>query len=490
MPGPFLLFPPIFLFSMNTFTKVLFTAGLALVGRTVAAQVLYDNFETTRIVSYNYVDGALDQAANNPGSSTANSSTKCGKYDRSAAQYAVITITPTASPSKMANVSAYSAGTKTISMKFRSPGTGTAVQIVLQNKAKVANNYPNGNYAGTFNATTTVAANMWQTLTFAFTAGGAGSFDPTVTATDVDQMVILVAPNTTTPTTFYLDDLMGPELVTATATTPVLLDDFETNRQLNYPTIQGTLNQAAANPGSSTANGSSTCASFIRDGSQQYATIVLVPKNGRFVDVSGYASGTQRLSMKFRSPAVGTAVQLVLQNRTKTANNYPNGNYAGTFNATTTVANAWETLQFTFTAGGGGSYDPTVGAGDTDQLALLIAPGTTSASTYYFDDVTGPGITTATAARASLDGVATFAGAYPNPASGLVHLPVSLQKAAVVSLAVFDNMGRRVATMLDNQTRPAGSFEAELNAAKLAPGLYTCRLTVDGQPLTRQLSVE
>ncbi|MDB5236311.1 MAG: hypothetical protein JWR44_3304, partial [Hymenobacter sp.] len=30
----------------------------------------------------------------------------------------------------------------------------------------------------------------------------------------------------------------------------------------------------------------------------------------------------------------------------------------------------------------------------------------------------------------------------------------------------------------------------EFNAATLAPGLYTCRLTVDGAALTRPLSVE
>ena len=480
---------------MNTFTKILCTAGLALVGRAAAAQTLYDNFETTRIVSYNYVDGALDQNANNPGSTTANSSTKCGKYDRSASQYAVITLTPTASPSRMANVSAYSAGTKTISMKFRSPGAGTAVQLVLQNKTKVAaSGYPFGNYAGTFNATTSATANTWETLTFAFTAGTAGgSFDPTVTANDVDQLVMLVAPNTTTPTTYYLDDIMGPELATSTTpvTPPVLLDNFETTRLLNYPSAQGTLSQTAANPGSSTGNTSSTCASFARDGSQQYATIAITPKVGKFGDVSSYASGAQRITLKFRSPVASTAVQIVLQNKAKTANNYPNGNYAGTFNATTSAtANTWETLTFTFTAGAGGSYDPSVLATDVDQIALLIAPGANSASTYYFDDLTGPALTTATATRTTQTTAAAFAVPYPNPTSGVAHLPISLEKAAVVSLALYDNLGRRVATVLDNQTHPAGSFEAELNAARLAPGLYTCRLTVDGQPLTRQLSVE
>jgi len=476
---------------MHTFTKLLLLATLALAGHSATAQTLYDNFETTRLVTYSYVDGTLSQATANPGSSTVNSSATCAKYDRSASPYAVIVINPTASPARMANVSAYSAGTKKISMKFRSPGPGVAVQAVLQNKTKAAIGYPNGNYAGTFDITTTAAANTWETLTFNFTAGGGGSFDPTVTANDIDQLVLLVAPNTTATPTYYLDDLMGPELVAASTTTPVLLDNFEATRLLNYPTVQGTLNQAAANPGSSTANSSPTCASFARDGSQQYATIVLTPKAGKFADVSAYASGTQKISLKFRSPAAGTAVQLVLQNRVKTANNYPNGNYAGTVNATTTAAaNTWETLTFTFTAGAGGTYDPTVGAADTDQLALLIAPNSTSASTYYFDDLTGPAITTTTAVRTSLAGVATFDGAYPNPASGLVHLPISLQKAAVVSLSLYDSLGRQVATVLTSQERPAGSFEAELSTSRLAPGLYTCRLTVDGQPLTRQLSIK
>ena len=59
-----------------------------------------------------------------------------------------------------------------------------------------------------------------------------------------------------------------------------------------------------------------------------------------------------------------------------------------------------------------------------------------------------------------------------------------------MSLTVFDNLGRRVAQVLDNQSRPAGQFTAVLNAAALAPGLYTCRLTVDGVALTRILNVQ
>ncbi len=481
---------------MKIFTQLLLAAGLATLGsRAASAQVLYDNFENTRLITYGYVSGALAPAAN-PGSSTVNSSATVGKYDRDATQYAVVVMNPT--NAYMADVSAYTAGTKKITMKFRSPGAGTAVQLVLQNKTKTALNYPNGNYGGTFNATTSATVNTWETLTFAYTAGGAGTIDPTVTPTTVDQLVMLVAPNTTTPTTYYVDDIMGPELVAGSLTPPpalvppILLDNFENTRLVNYPAAQGTLNQTAANPGSSTGNTSATVASFARDGSQQYATIAIQPKSGKFGDVSSYASGAQKITLKFRSPGASTAVQLVLQNKAKTALNYPNGNYGGTFNATTSAtANTWETLTFTYTAGGGGSFDPTVLATDVDQLALLIAPGSTANSaTYYFDDLVGPAFATALAARQASTSAAALAPAYPHPAAGQVSVPYSLQKAAVVSLALYDALGRRATAVFENQARPAGDYRADFSTASLAPGLYTCRLVVDGAVLSHQLSVQ
>ena len=110
----------------------------------------------------------------------------------------------------------------------------------------------------------------------------------------------------------------------------------------------------------------------------------------------------------------------------------------------------------------------------------------------YLDDFYGPSLVgyVPTATRTVSTDFAAFAPAYPNPTSGLTQLPFSLKKAATVSLAVYDNLGRRVSDLLRNEQRAAGQYSAELNAAKLAPGLYTCRLTVDGVALSRSLSVE
>lgn len=276
------------------------------------------------------------------------------------------------------------------------------------------------------------------------------------------------------------------------ASAQTLLDNFETTRLVDYPAAQGVLTQGVANPFSGVGNTSTMVAKFVRSATDQYATIAIKAKNNRkFTDVSAYRTGGQRLSMKFLSPGPGTMVQLVLQNAAKVA--YPAGNYAGDFFATTTAAaNTWETLTFNFTAGvSGQTFDPTVTSSDIDQIAVLIAPGSANnGATYYFDDLMGPAVATATATRSAQTAAAAFASAYPNPASGLTQLPYSLQESAVVSLSVFDAMGRRVAQVVDQQRQPAGQFQAELNAARLAPGLYTCRLLVNGVSLTRQLSVQ
>lgn len=479
---------------MKIFTQLLCAAALLVAGQQASAQALLDNFETTRLVDYPVAQGVLTQAVANPFAGTGNNSTLVARFVRSATDaYSTIAIRPKLSGT-FANVSAYRSGAQHLTMKFLSPGPGTQVQIVLQNVAKV--NYPAGNYAGDFFATTTAAANTWETLSFNFVAGVAGqTFDPTVTATDIDQIAVLIAPGSTNNgATYYFDDLMGPAVIAApvTGNPPVVLDNFESIRALDYPAVQGVLTEAVANPFSTGTNTSTLVARFVRSATDQYATIAAKAKNNRrFTDVSAYRTGGQRLTMKFLSPGPGTQVQLVLQNAAKVA--YPSGNYAGDFFATTTAAaNTWETLTFVFTAGvAGQTFDPTVTANDVDQIAILIAPGSVNnGATYYFDDLMGPALSTGTATRTAQTTTAAFAPMYPNPAAGITQLPYSLQESAVVSLAVFDGMGRQVAQVLEPQRRPAGQFQAEYNVSRLAPGLYTCRLLVNGVPLTRQLSVQ
>ncbi len=475
---------------MKIFTGLLVVTALAASGLHASAQTLYDNFETTRLVSYPTAQGTFTPNTANPGSNAVNSSATCALYTRDAAQqYAVIVVKP--NNARMADVSAYATGTKRITIKFRSPAVGTVVQAVLQNSVKSNTNmYPNGKFGGDFNATTTVA-NAWETLTFTYTAAGVGNFDPTVLATDVDQMVLLVAPNTNTAATYYLDDIMGPELIagpTSTLAVSQLYDNYQGTRAIKYIAYKssGGLNADTLSPAAGTAANSSRVARYTRS-TNQYDALVVQPRGAALADVTNFKNNTLHMTMRVFSPASGIPFQITLQDSTvANGSNYPAGRNSE-YTATTTATNAWETLTFNFSAAP--SATPNTGL---NEIVLLIASNTFARRKVYLDDWTGPSLVgyVATAARTVKNETAAFAPAYPNPTSGLTQLPFSLQKVAVVSLAVYDNMGRRVAQVLDGETRLAGAHTAELNASKLASGLYTCRLTVDGVSLTRSLSVE
>ena len=475
---------------MKIFTGLLVATALAVSGLHASAQTLYDNFEATRLVAYPTAQGTFTQNTANPGSNTVNSSATCALYTRDAAQqYAVIVVKP--NNARMADVSAYAAGTKRISIKFRSPAVGTVVQAVLQNSVKSNTNmYPNGKFGGDFIATTTVA-NAWETLTFAYTAAGAGNFDPTVLATNVDQMVLLVAPNTNTGATYYLDDITGPELIagpTSTLAVSQLYDNYQGTRAIKYIAYKssGGLNVDTLSPAAGAAANSSRVARYTRS-ANQYDALVVQPRGAALADVTNFKNNTLHMTMRVFSPASGIPFQITLQDSTvATGANYPTGRNSE-YTATTTATNAWETLTFNFSASP--SATPNTGL---NEIVLLIASNTYARRKVYLDDWTGPSLVgyVATAARTVKNETAAFAPAYPNPTSGLTQLPFSLQKTAVVSLAVYDNVGRRVAQVLNGETRLAGAHTAELNASKLASGLYTCRLTVDGVSLTRSLSVE
>lgn len=475
---------------MKNFTRLLCTAALATgTAQAVSAQTLYDNFETTRIVSYPLVEGTLVQNVANPGSTTVNTSSTCASYMRGAGPYSVLVAKP--NNARMANVSAYTTGgTKRISVKFRSPAAGVTVGVVLQN-SRLTTPYPTGKFGTEFTATTTVA-NAWEVLTFTPSPAASGQFDPTVTANDIDQMLFQVAPGTTGTDTYYLDDIMGPELLAvappANLAVRQLYDNYEGTRVIKYIAYKssGGLKVDTLNNAVSAANPSAHVARYTRSASQ-YDALVMQPRGAALADVTNFKNNTLHMTMKVFSPAPGIPFQLTLQDSTvATGPNYPAGRNSE-YTATTTATNAWETISFDYAATPSGTANTSV-----NEIVLLISSNTYAKRKVYIDDFYGPSLVgyVPTATRTVQTTTAAFAPAYPNPTSGLTQLPFSLQKQSVVSLAVFDNLGRRVAQVIDGETRAAGQFTAELNAAKLAPGLYTCRLTVDGVALTRSLSVE
>jgi photosystem II stability/assembly factor-like uncharacterized protein len=77
---------------------------------------------------------------------------------------------------------------------------------------------------------------------------------------------------------------------------------------------------------------------------------------------------------------------------------------------------------------------------------------------------------------------------YPNPFNPSTNIRFRVQGSGIVSLKVFDMLGREVATLV-NEERPADFYTVSFNASGLASGVYLYRLTAGGMSLTRRMVV-
>jgi tetratricopeptide (TPR) repeat protein len=68
---------------------------------------------------------------------------------------------------------------------------------------------------------------------------------------------------------------------------------------------------------------------------------------------------------------------------------------------------------------------------------------------------------------------------YPNPFNPSTLINYSIKEAGLVKIEVFDILGSEVATLV-NETKEAGNFSVEFNAANLPSGVYIYTLQVNG----------
>ena len=83
----------------------------------------------------------------------------------------------------------------------------------------------------------------------------------------------------------------------------------------------------------------------------------------------------------------------------------------------------------------------------------------------------------------------SLAPTVPSPAHAHARIRFTLPYQAVVSLAVYDVAGRRVAMPLDRVLEPAGAHEVDLDTARLPAGSYVYRLSAGGVTRTRKMIV-
>ncbi|MBN1894668.1 T9SS type A sorting domain-containing protein [bacterium] len=77
---------------------------------------------------------------------------------------------------------------------------------------------------------------------------------------------------------------------------------------------------------------------------------------------------------------------------------------------------------------------------------------------------------------------------YPNPFNPVTTIPYSVKTSGHVKLAVYDLMGKEVATLVDG-TQSAGSYDATLNGHNLVSGVYFYKLQTADQTVTRKMTL-
>jgi hypothetical protein len=412
----------------------------------ISAQQVWDNFQNIRKGNYGFINGSFIPYFENPDKSGVNTSNVVASYARNSTELFDVLILE----APMADLSDYVSGTKQMSVDVWSPNVGTVVQITLESSIlALPVNYPVGRHS-VFLGTTTVA-NAWETITFSFSERP----DLTVSNTGVDRIVLLFAPNTNTSTTFYFDNLSGPELVNdpCEGVTPnsQILNDFECYQNVDYIFSSSGINfKRLPNP-DQTINISNYVATYTRNGGEEFDVLI-----GLF-DGNLALESNSTLAFDVWDPAAPSTFRLSLQ----TLNN----DVIIAVDATTTTSSTWQTLTFDVSS----VFEST----DIGQFVILLDPQTFTSGQYFFDNFKF-GVPVSIN---DIDGL-TSLKLYPNPSANSATLSYELKSSAKVITTISDAQGRILNTIEGNNT--AGFQQTIISTENLASGIYFYTLSMGG----------
>jgi beta-glucanase (GH16 family) len=165
----------------------------------LAKTVTLDDFESTHNISYTTVTGTLNKSSPNPAPDAVNGSATVAKYVRSAAAtYDLITGSTTQIP----DASYYVRGDKAFYLDmYTAAPVGTPILVQLENSSTAtASNFPTGRHSSYI--AHTKLQNGWQRLKFLLN----DRIDGGTKDTQVNQMVLMLNPNSLTGDTYYIDN--------------------------------------------------------------------------------------------------------------------------------------------------------------------------------------------------------------------------------------------------------------------------------------------
>lgn len=106
----------------------------------------------------------------------------------------------------------------------------------------------------------------------------------------------------------------------------------------------------------------------------------------------------------------------------------------------------------------------------------------------YSDDATKRTLNSDWARKGSVDQPLAFeiSGSFPNPFNPSTEIVYSVPEEGIVTLAIYDFLGREVVRLLDERVHP-GQHQVRWEAVGVPSGVYTAQLTDGASVSTRQL---
>jgi hypothetical protein len=276
------------------------------------------NFESPTInYVFNNFDGGNSTVIANPKSGGINTSAKVGRMIKSAGQVWGGSVLPLSAPIDFST-------NKIFRMKVYSPRVGAKVLLKVENAANGGINFEKER--------TTTVANAWEEIGFDFsTINTANVYNNIVLIFDLGTMG-----DGTSNFTFYFDDIqLAATMPNTQMDLPVTFDDAA----INYSVIDFGNNASvmAADP---TNAANKVMKTTKPNGAETWAGTTMGTAAG-FAKAIPITTTTSQMSVRVYSPAAGIKIRLKIEDAA-------DGTKSVETEATSTVANAWETLIFDF----------------------------------------------------------------------------------------------------------------------------------------------
>ena len=427
-----------------------------------SSQILWDNFEETRIGYYDFVHGGMTTRMDNPLPNNINSSELCAQYVRNPGEtYDVIVIIANG---PFLELTDYINGTKKMSVDVFSPGPGIPLQITLEDSSIAgATNYPDGRHS-IYTATTT-ATNEWEKIEFIYDSRP----DNSVADIDVTSLILLFDIGNNTNDTYYFDNLYGPEFDNQcnglTVDPSVYFSDWDCNWNLrfcpsntacnSYDYISGWLNQKY-NPNNTGINTSKYCGEYTRN----------PDSNGEDVLVSYFSNGNLDLSINkyfnFKLYGPPRPIYISFQDAL--------GSEVFAYNSALLSNNEWQQFSVDLS---------TVSTSSISRFVLFLDQGVVNWDKYFLDDFN---LSSVQLSLLDFQDVEIF-NIYPNPVEQ--QLNIDFKDNSEKNLEIYDLQGRSLLSLNIN----ADSDNISLDVSQFSTGIYFLQIESESSLYTKQIQI-